>query len=149
MDSTPSLGDRVCVVSRIAGSIAIAYDLWVVLVLYQERRSYCEVPLRRWLWLALLLGVPVNILVDRASKRHEFKRAFIFECLGMLLSIALLAHGTLLITLTTGEVCPASSPLTWKTVFLSLAVAWSLVTVVSAGLVLSAAVGFMRCQQTH
>ena len=138
-------------VSNIAKSSAVAvlvFDIWIVGVLWLERAKYCEMPLRSWLQLALILSYPASIVVSRLRTRSSFRMAFATECLFMLLSLCLLAQGTFWMTLATMEVCPLSSPLTWKTTGVALAVSWSLICGASMAVIVSAAVGFLSCKKT-
>jgi len=130
-----------------ASLAAIAFDVWIIVVLWLEGQSYCELPLRRYLFLSLVLSFPASFCIFRLRNRASFRLAFIADCLLMIISLGLLAHGTFLMTLASMEICPVSAPLTWKTTGISLAFSWSLICGASIAVVISAAVGFLSCKK--
>ena len=124
----------------------LVVDTWVLIVLWLESGKYCELPLKQYLQISLWLSFPASFVIHRIRSRKTFRLAFAAECLFILLSLCLLAYGTFLMTLVSMEICPLSSPLTWRTVGASLALSWSLICGASIAVVTSAAVGFVSCK---
>ena len=123
--------------------ITVVFDMWTLYVLHHERHKYCELPLRRFLGYSLLFSTPCTLLVHKVGKRASVRKAFVLELLILGLSFIHLLSGTLLITQV--EICPYSSPLTWKTSFLMLGSAWSGITISSLLMITTAFANIIKC----
>ncbi len=124
--------------------LTLVFDVWTLLVLYLERNKYCELPLRYFLIRSILLSTPCTWLVHKIAKRSSVRRAFVLELCILTLSFVHLMFGTMMIT--QAEICPYSSPLTWKTSFVTLGTAWSGISVSSLGMIGSALWSMVKCQ---
>jgi hypothetical protein len=125
--------------------ITVAFDIWTIFVLYSERRKYCELPLQTFLIRSLLFSTPATYIVHKVAKRNSIQKAFIFEICILISAFAHLLSGTLMITQV--EICPYSSPMTWKTCFVVLGSAWTGITVSSLGMIGSAIYSILKCQK--
>jgi hypothetical protein len=123
--------------------VTVAFDIWTMYVLYEERRKYCELPLRTFLIRSLCLSTPATFLVHKVAKRGSVRKAFVAEIVILAISFVHLLSGTLMITQV--EICPYSAPLTWKTSFVMLGTAWSGITMSSLAMIASAVWSMVKC----
>ena len=126
--------------------VTVAFDLWTLYVLYAERRKYCELPLRFFLIRSLLLSTPATMLIHKVNKRApSVRKAYSLELVLLLVSFAHLLSGTLMNTQV--EICPYSSPLTWKTSFVMVGTAWTAITLSSVSMIVTAVWSMATCKQ--
>jgi len=113
--------------------VTVCADIWTLIVAAMSIGDPITAPLRMYVVGSVLLAWPATYVVDYIAKMDGFRPAFLAEVGMSAVSVAWLAHGTMLVC--SQASIPSGTGLLYFTVFGQIAFSWAVITTGLTGMI--------------